>query len=55
MAGDIVALNAGAALFASGVADSLKEGVLMAQDAQASKLPLEKLKELSDFTRVFAN
>ncbi|MEG3114170.1 anthranilate phosphoribosyltransferase [Salinicola sp. 4072] len=55
VAGDIVALNAGAALFASGVADSLKEGVLMAQDAQASKLPLEKLKELSDFTRVFAN
>ncbi|MDF3919130.1 anthranilate phosphoribosyltransferase [Salinicola sp. LHM] len=55
VAGDIVALNAGAALFAADVADSLKEGVLMAQDAQASKLPLEKLKELSDFTRVFAN
>ncbi|OLO03898.1 anthranilate phosphoribosyltransferase [Salinicola socius] len=54
VAGDIVALNAGAALFAAGIADSLKEGVLMAQDAQASKLPLEKLKELSDFTRVFA-
>lgn len=54
-AGDIVALNAGAALYASGVSDSLKEGVLMAQDAQASKLPLEKLKELSDFTRVFAD
>jgi len=55
VAGDIVALNAGAALFAAGIADSLKEGVLMAQDAQASKLPLEKLKELSDFTRVFAD
>lgn len=54
VAGDIVALNAGAALFAAGIADSLKEGVLMAQDAQASKLPLEKLKELSDFTRIFA-
>lgn len=53
-AADIVALNAGAALYASGVADSLNEGVLMAQDAQASKLPLEKLKELADFTRVFA-
>ncbi|WP_110648898.1 anthranilate phosphoribosyltransferase [Salinicola peritrichatus] len=52
-AGDIVALNAGAALFAADIADSLKEGVLMAQDAQASKLPLEKLKELADFTRVF--
>ncbi|WFF40008.1 anthranilate phosphoribosyltransferase [Salinicola endophyticus] len=54
-AGDIVALNAGAALYASGVSDSLQEGVLMAQDAQASKLPLEKLKELADFTRVFAD
>ena len=52
-AADIVALNAGAALYASGVADSLAEGVVMAQDAQASKLPLEKLKELAHFTRVF--
>jgi len=51
---DIVALNAGAALYAADVADSLKEGVLMAQDAQASKLPLEKMKELAHFTRVFA-
>ncbi len=50
---DIVALNAGAALYASGIADSLKEGVALAQDAQASKLPLEKLKELANFTRVF--
>ncbi len=54
-AADIVALNAGAALYASGVSDTLEEGVVMAQDAQASKLPLEKLKELADFTRVFAN
>ncbi|WP_168016461.1 anthranilate phosphoribosyltransferase [Halomonas salinarum] len=53
-AADIVALNAGAALYASGIADTLKEGVLMAQDAQASKLPSEKFKELADFTRVFA-
>jgi len=53
-AADIVALNAGAALYASGVSDSLKEGVAMAQDAQASKLPLEKLKELANFTRVFS-
>ncbi|WP_447528273.1 anthranilate phosphoribosyltransferase [Vreelandella sp. TE19] len=50
---DIVALNAGAALYCSGVADTLKEGVIVAQDAQASKLPLEKLKELSHFTSVF--
>ncbi len=50
---DIVSLNAGAALYASGIADSLKEGVALAQDAQASKLPLEKLRELANFTRVF--
>lgn len=52
-AADIVALNAGAALYCAGVADSLAEGVAVAQDAQASKLPLEKLKELSHFTSVF--
>lgn len=52
-AADIVALNAGAALYAADVADSLVEGVALAQDAQASKLPLEKLRELANFTRVF--
>ncbi|MEL7614247.1 anthranilate phosphoribosyltransferase [Vreelandella titanicae] len=52
-AADMVALNAGAALYCAGVADTLKEGVMVAQDAQASKLPLEKLKELSHFTSVF--
>lgn len=52
-AADMVALNAGAALYCAGVADSLKEGVMVAEDAQASKLPLEKLKELSHFTSVF--
>ncbi|MDI5984414.1 anthranilate phosphoribosyltransferase [Halomonas sp. M4R5S39] len=52
VAADIVALNAGAALYCAGVADNFKEGVAMAQDAQASKLPLEKMKELADFTRV---
>ncbi|MFY0991411.1 anthranilate phosphoribosyltransferase [Halomonas sp. C05BenzN] len=51
-AADIVALNAGAALYCADIADSFKEGVAMAQDAQASKLPLEKMKELADFTRV---
>ncbi|MGO2414150.1 MULTISPECIES: anthranilate phosphoribosyltransferase [Cobetia] len=53
-AGDIVALNAGAALYVAGIADSLKEGVNIAEDVQASKLPFEKMKELADFTRVFA-
>ena len=53
-AADIVALNAGAALYCADIADSFREGVEMAQDAQASKLPLEKLKELANFTRVFS-
>lgn len=52
-AADIVSLNAGAALYVADIADTLKEGVALAQDAQASKLPLEKLKELAHFTRVF--
>ncbi|MCE8036598.1 anthranilate phosphoribosyltransferase [Halomonas sp. MCCC 1A11062] len=54
-AADIVSLNAGAALYCAGIADTLKEGVMMAQDAQASKLPLEKMKELADFTRVLVS
>ncbi|MBB3143536.1 anthranilate phosphoribosyltransferase [Halomonas organivorans] len=53
-AADIVALNAGAALYAADVADTLKEGVALAQDAQDSQLAREKLKELANFTRVFA-
>ncbi|QEM81034.1 anthranilate phosphoribosyltransferase [Halomonas binhaiensis] len=52
-AADIVSLNAGAALYAADVADSLKEGVMMAQDAQSTKMALEKMKELANFTRVF--
>ncbi|MGS2744048.1 anthranilate phosphoribosyltransferase [Halomonas sp. LS-001] len=52
-AADMVALNAGAALYCAGIADTLKEGVMVAQDAQASGLPLEKLRELAHFTSVF--
>ncbi|KGE77090.1 anthranilate phosphoribosyltransferase [Halomonas salina] len=53
-AADIVALNAGAALYAADVADTLKEGVALAQDAQDCQLAREKLRELANFTRVFA-
>jgi anthranilate phosphoribosyltransferase len=53
-AADIVALNAGAALYAAEVADTLKEGVALAQDAQDCQLAREKLRELANFTRVFA-
>nr|WP_297460265.1 anthranilate phosphoribosyltransferase [uncultured Halomonas sp.] len=52
-AADIVALNAGAALYAAGIADNLKEGVALAQDAQYSGLALEKMRELANFSRVF--
>ena len=45
-AADIVSLNAGAAIYASGVATSLANGVLMAQDAIASGLANERLQEL---------
>ena len=50
-AATIVSLNAGAAIYVSGVADSLAEGVAMAQDAIASGLARNKLAELVDFSR----
>ncbi|GAA5169520.1 anthranilate phosphoribosyltransferase [Modicisalibacter zincidurans] len=53
-AADIVALNAGAALYACDIATSIKEGVALAQDAMDSGLAREKMKELADFARVFA-
>ena len=45
-AADIVCLNAGAAIYASGVATSLANGVEMAQDAVAAGLANERLQEL---------
>lgn len=52
-AADIIALNAGAAIYASGVADSLAEGVTLAQDTLGSGLAGEKLRELVSFTACF--
>ena len=46
----IIALNAGAAIYVSGIAESFKEGVALAEDAIASGLAKEKLKELAEFT-----
>ncbi len=54
-AGDIIALNAGAAIYVSGVAASLVEGVAMAQDSIASGLALEKLDELAAFSTLLAD
>ncbi|WP_317930373.1 anthranilate phosphoribosyltransferase [Halioxenophilus sp. WMMB6] len=50
---DIIALNAGAAIYVSGVAGSLADGVSMAQDAIGSGLAREKLAELVAFSGVF--
>lgn len=52
-AASMIALNAGSAIYLSGIANRLEEGVLMAQDAIDSGLALEKMKELASFTRVF--
>ncbi|TGG94962.1 anthranilate phosphoribosyltransferase [Natronospirillum operosum] len=49
---DIVALNAGAAIYVSGLARDMQEGVLMAQDAMGSGLAAEKLREYVAFSRV---
>lgn len=50
-ASDMVALNAGAAIYAANVADSLEQGVSMAQDVLASGAGAEKLKELAQTTQ----
>lgn len=49
-AADIVSLNAGAAIYVSGVATTHANGVLMAQDAIASGLAKERLDELARIT-----
>ncbi|MEZ0121331.1 MAG: anthranilate phosphoribosyltransferase [Candidatus Reddybacter sp.] len=54
-AGDIIALNAGAAIYVSGVAASLAVGVAMAQDSIASGLALEKLDELAAFSTLLTD
>jgi anthranilate phosphoribosyltransferase len=53
-AADIVALNAGAAIYVSGVATSMKNGVEMARDALASGLAKEKLDELVRISSLMA-
>ncbi len=53
-AADIIALNAGAAIYVSGVAPDLAHGIEMAKDAVASGLAGEKINELAAFTQVFS-
>lgn len=49
-AADIIALNAGAAVYVAGIASSFKEGVQMADDAISSGLAKAKIQELAAFT-----
>ena len=52
-AADIVALNAGAAIYVAGIADTLSQGVEMAQDAIGSGIAKDKLAELVNMSSVF--
>ncbi|MBT8139163.1 MAG: anthranilate phosphoribosyltransferase [Gammaproteobacteria bacterium] len=53
-AANILALNAGAAIYVAGVARSFAEGTGMASDIIASGSALEKMNELAQFSRVLA-
>ncbi len=50
---DIVAMNAGAAIYVSGLAGSLSEGVTRAKEAMAAGAAQRKLNELVSFTAQF--
>lgn len=52
-AADMIAFNAGAALYVAGSASTIKQGVAMAEDAIYSGLALEKMAALRDFSRAF--
>jgi anthranilate phosphoribosyltransferase len=54
-AADIIALNAGAAIYAANLAASLKDGVDMAQDAIHTGLAKEKMTELVSFSVALAD
>ncbi|SOB77740.1 anthranilate phosphoribosyltransferase [Marinobacter sp. LV10R510-11A] len=50
---DLIALNAGAAIYIAGLAPTAKMGVEMALDAMGSGLAAGKLSELADFSHCF--
>lgn len=52
-AADMIAMNAGAAIYVSGIAQTLAEGVHMAEDAIGSGLAAEKIRELAAYTQCF--
>lgn len=49
-AADLIAINAGAALYVAGCANNLKQGIAMAQDSIQSGLALAKIKDFTAFT-----
>jgi len=51
-AADLIAINAGAALYVAGCAADLGQGVAMAQDAIGSGLAKAKINDLATFTQV---
>jgi anthranilate phosphoribosyltransferase len=50
----IIALNAGAAIYVSGIALTLADGVAMAEDLLATGQAAEKLREFVDFTQLMS-
>ncbi|MEQ5835720.1 anthranilate phosphoribosyltransferase [Marinobacter sp. R17] len=50
---DLIALNAGAAIYVSGIAKTMQEGVELALDAIGSGLAKGKMTELADFSHCF--
>ncbi len=53
-AADLIALNAGAALYVSGLAQDLAQGVRLAEDTIATGLAGEKLKDLAEMSGLLA-
>lgn len=52
-AAHMIALNAGAALYVAGIADSIADGVTIANGVLASRAGLEKLQQLATMTQAF--
>ncbi len=52
-AADMIALNSGAAIYVSGMADSLVQGVAIARETIASGLALKKMQTLATFSQGF--
>lgn len=52
-AAHMIAMNAGAALYVAGIAESISEGVALANDVLVSGAGLEKMQQLADMTQGF--